>query len=84
MRNLQVLQKAAPSQTYVDFAAANAASIWAYDREKSDSKLSVVWNGPFISPANASTQSSALDALVADQAFGDSNAGVIASRRQLV
>jgi predicted alpha-1,6-mannanase (GH76 family) len=80
MRNLQVLQKVAPSQTYVDFAAANAASIWAYDREKSDSKLSVVWNGPFVSPANASTQSSALDALVADQAFGDSNAGVIASR----
>jgi predicted alpha-1,6-mannanase (GH76 family) len=84
MRNLQVLQKAAPSQTYVDFAAANAASIWAYDRQTSNSKLSVVWNGPFVSPANASTQSSALDALVADQAFENSNAGVIASRGQLL
>jgi len=82
MRNLQILQKAAPSQTYVDFAAANAASIWAYNRQNSGT-LSVVWNGPFVSPANASTQSSALDALVADQAFGNKNAGAIASRAQL-
>ncbi|TVY57092.1 Mannan endo-1,6-alpha-mannosidase DFG5 [Lachnellula cervina] len=80
MRNLQILQKAAPSQTYVDFAAANAASIWAYDRDASDGVLSEVWSGPFVTPGNASTQSSALDALIADQAFGDSSAGVIASR----
>ncbi|TVY92376.1 Mannan endo-1,6-alpha-mannosidase [Lachnellula willkommii] len=80
MRNLQILQKAAPSQTYVDFAAANAASIWAYDRDASDGVLSVVWSGPFVKPGNASTQSSALDALIADQALGDSSAGVIASR----
>lgn len=80
MRNLQILQKAAPSQTYVDFAAANAASIWAYDRDASDGVLSEVWSGPFVKPGNASTQSSALDALIADQAFGDSSAGVIASR----
>lgn len=82
MRNLQALQKAAPSQTYVNFAAANAASIWAYDKSGSGNQLSLVWSGPFVSPANASTQSSALDALIADQAFGDSAASAIASRRR--
>ncbi|TVY47693.1 Mannan endo-1,6-alpha-mannosidase [Lachnellula occidentalis] len=80
MRNLQILQKAAPSQVYVDFAAANAASIWAHDRDASDGVLGVVWSGPFVKPGDASTQSSALDALIADQAFGDSSAGVVASR----
>ncbi|TVY57614.1 putative mannan endo-1,6-alpha-mannosidase [Lachnellula suecica] len=77
MRNLQILQKAAPSQTYLDFFKANAASIWAYDQRAG--KLSTVWSGGFVSPANASTQSSALDALVADQAFGG-GANAIASR----
>lgn len=83
LRNLQVLQEAAPSQTYVDFAAANAASIWAYNRVASDGTLSVVWSGPYVNPANASTQSSALDALIADQAFGDYR-DIIVSRKEML
>jgi predicted alpha-1,6-mannanase (GH76 family) len=70
MRNLQILQKAAPNAAYSKFIGANAASIWAYDRDTSTNKLSVNWAGPFVQTANASTHSSALDALVAAQALG--------------
>lgn len=69
MRNLQVLQQASPDPTYLTFIANNAKSIWANDRNPKNNELSVNWAGPFIAPANASTQSSALDALVAAQAF---------------
>jgi hypothetical protein len=64
VRNLQVLQQAAPLPEYQRFIDVNANAIWAGDRE-SNNELSVVWSGPFVVPANASTQSSALDALVA-------------------
>jgi predicted alpha-1,6-mannanase (GH76 family) len=64
MRNVQVLQEAAPSSRYRSFLDANAEAVWADDRSN-DNELSVVWSGPFVVPANASTQSSALDALVA-------------------
>lgn len=72
MRNLQILQKAAPQDKYLKFIGANAASIWQYDRETRGTfnGISLVWSGPYIAPANASTQSSGLDALVAAQAFG--------------
>ncbi|KAG0648481.1 hypothetical protein D0Z07_5250 [Hyphodiscus hymeniophilus] len=68
MRNLQKLQSAAPDPAFLKSIGANAASIWAYDRD-SRNELSVVWSGPFVAPANASTQSSGLDALVAAVAF---------------
>jgi predicted alpha-1,6-mannanase (GH76 family) len=68
MRNLQILQAASPENSYLSFIATNAASIWTKDRNRAN-QLSVDWAGPFVNPANASTQSSALDALVAAAAF---------------
>ncbi|KAI6790520.1 glycoside hydrolase family 76 protein [Hortaea werneckii] len=61
-RNLQILQKASPEERYASFLDANANSIWEHNREGSE--LSLIWSGPFITPANASTQSSAMDALI--------------------
>ncbi|KAI7278218.1 Six-hairpin glycosidase [Hortaea werneckii] len=61
-RNLKILQKASPEDRYATFLDANADSIWENDREGSE--LSLIWSGPFITPANASTQSSAMDALI--------------------
>ncbi|CAK4014299.1 glycoside hydrolase family 76 [Lecanosticta acicola] len=66
-RNLQILQKQSPQSRYATFLDNNANAIWANDRN-SNSQLSLKWNGPFVSPANASTQSSAMDALVASLA----------------
>jgi predicted alpha-1,6-mannanase (GH76 family) len=68
MRNLQILQQVSPNPLFSATIKANADSIWANDRDLSN-ELSVVWSGPFIMPANASTQSSALDALVAAAAL---------------
>ncbi|QSZ35247.1 hypothetical protein DSL72_008116 [Monilinia vaccinii-corymbosi] len=65
VRNLQRLQRASPTSTYATFIANNAKSIWANDRDSSNNALSVNWAGPFVQTANASTQSSAMDALVA-------------------
>jgi predicted alpha-1,6-mannanase (GH76 family) len=70
MRNLQKLQQVAPNKAYLRFITANAQSIWANDRDDRTNELSVNWAGPFVAPANASTQSSALDALVAAVAVG--------------
>ena len=64
-RNLQLLHEAAPDEAYVKTIQANANSIWANDRDSTTNRLSVDWAGPFVSPANASTHSSAMDALVA-------------------
>ncbi|CAL3968924.1 hypothetical protein PZA11_004877 [Diplocarpon coronariae] len=70
MRNLQLLQSASPDNAYLDFIASNAVSVWNKDRSAGkENQLSVDWDGPFVSSANASTQSSALDALVAATAF---------------
>jgi predicted alpha-1,6-mannanase (GH76 family) len=85
MRNLRLLQTAAPDDNFERFIAVNAASIWNYNRGSEDVRrdvLSVVWSGPFLAPANASTQSSALDALVAAQALKvlPSDGSSIASR----
>ncbi|KAH9827488.1 glycoside hydrolase family 76 protein [Teratosphaeria destructans] len=61
-RNLQILQQYAPETRYQTFLDDNAESIWARDR--SGSELDLIWSGGNTQPANASTQSSALDALV--------------------
>jgi predicted alpha-1,6-mannanase (GH76 family) len=82
MRNLQILQLASPDDSYLSFIAVNAASIWAKDRNTLN-QLSVNWAGPFVSPANASTQSSALDALVAAVAFqGQLENGIVSRHRR--
>jgi predicted alpha-1,6-mannanase (GH76 family) len=78
MRNLQILQAAVPDNSYLAFIVTNAASIWANDRNSAN-QLSVDWAGPFVNPANASTQSSALDALVAAAAFQSQLGNGIAS-----
>ncbi|KAI9716409.1 MAG: hypothetical protein M1828_000351 [Chrysothrix sp. TS-e1954] len=67
IRNLALLREAAPQETlYSDVIKACAGSIWTNDRDASNNSLSVDWSGPLIAPANASTHSSAMDALVAD------------------
>jgi predicted alpha-1,6-mannanase (GH76 family) len=83
MRNLQILQAAAPDDEFLSFIATNAARIWSKDRN-SRNEFSVNWAGPFVGSANASTQSSALDALVAAAAFQGQLGNGIASRMSKV
>ncbi len=83
MRNLRILQAAAPDEGFLSFIATNAASIWSKDRNIRN-QLSVNWAGPFVGSANASTQSSALDALVAVAAFQGQLGNGIASRSRLL
>ncbi|KAF2470037.1 Six-hairpin glycosidase [Lindgomyces ingoldianus] len=64
VRNLQLLHEAAPDATYIKSIQANANSIWNNNRDEGN-MLSINWAGPFIAPANASTHSSSMDALVA-------------------
>ena len=78
MRNLQKLHVAAPEAGFLKSISTNAASIWSRNRNSAN-ELSVVWSGPFVSPANASTQSSAMDALVAAISFQISLGNAIAS-----
>lgn len=68
MRNLQLLHQAAPDRKFLNFISNNAASIVKHNTN-SNHQSSVNWSGPFVEAANASTQSSALDALVAAVAF---------------
>lgn len=63
MRNLQILQQAMPNPEFAKFVEDNADSIWTNARGPGD-KLDLVWSGPYKS-GTASSQSSALDALVA-------------------
>jgi len=67
-RNLMVLNDAFPDDRYQAFARANAASIWAKDRDAAN-HLGFWWAGPFDLP-DAARQSSALDALTAAAALG--------------
>lgn len=67
IRNLQMLHQVSPKDVYKNVIEACANSIWAYDRNDQD-QLGVNWAGPF-SLADASTHSSALDALVAATAI---------------
>ena len=69
VRNLLVLQMAAPEESYATFIRDNADSIWENARNTND-ELGLVWSGPF-EGADAATQSSALDALVAAAALGN-------------
>jgi predicted alpha-1,6-mannanase (GH76 family) len=71
MRNLQKLHEASPEDQFLSFINTNADSIWDQDRG-SDDELTLLWSGPFMSPANASTHSSAMDAIVAAVAFESS------------
>ena len=63
-RNLLALHKVKPMPLFRGVLLASANSIWDNDRNASN-QISVSWQGPFEYPANASTQSSALDALIA-------------------
>lgn len=63
IRNLLALHKVAPQDLYAQVITNSADSIWANDNM--DNQLSVDWAGPFVTPANASTHSSAMDALIA-------------------
>ncbi|CAL5869382.1 uncharacterized protein PFLUO_LOCUS3611 [Penicillium psychrofluorescens] len=63
-RNVQALYEASPSEQLKSFIERNADSIWKNDRADGN-ELDIVWSGPFMGSANASTQSSACDALVA-------------------
>ncbi|CZT12163.1 related to endo-1,6-alpha-D-mannanase [Rhynchosporium graminicola] len=69
MRNLQILQSASPDKVYMDFLTTNAAGIWNKDRSEKGDELAADWDGPFMPPVSAATQSSALDALVGAAAF---------------
>lgn len=69
MRNLVKLHTVAPDKAFSNAIRINAASIWERDRAVTVDGLpvfSVNWAGPWVTPANASTHSSAMDALVAD------------------
>lgn len=63
VRNLVLLQKAQPQTAYQAFIDRNADTLWK-DARGPDSQLAERWSGPFVS-ANAASQTSALDALVA-------------------
>ena len=71
MRNLQKLQLASPNDAFKTFINDNGNSIWLNDRG-SGNQLGLIWSGPFTS-ADASTQSSAADALVAELAIATSH-----------
>lgn len=71
MRGLQALQQADPQPQIAKFIEDNANSIWNNARGPGD-KLDLVWSGPY-EAATASTQSSALDALVAAVALGSAS-----------
>jgi predicted alpha-1,6-mannanase (GH76 family) len=67
LRNLMTLQKAARDPRYKTFAEANANSILANDQD-SESHFGALWQGPF-DQADATRQTSALDALIAAYAM---------------
>lgn len=64
IRNLHMLQKVSPNHIYKKVIDSCARSIWVNDRN-SQNQLGVDWAGPFQGPADMSTHSSAMDALVA-------------------
>ena len=63
VRNLRALNEIAPQPRYSSFVLANANSIWSQTHPP-DYHLGEVWTAPY-GAADASSQSSALDALVA-------------------
>ncbi len=63
VRNLSALNQVLHEPRYTAFFATDAASVWTTDRSR-ENGLGLVWSGPVL-PADAATQSSALDVLVA-------------------
>ncbi|CAG7919551.1 unnamed protein product [Penicillium olsonii] len=63
-RNLAMLQKASPNAIYGNAITAWANSIWNNDRNEKN-QFGINWAGPIQATVDASTHSSALDALVA-------------------
>jgi predicted alpha-1,6-mannanase (GH76 family) len=71
IRNLVALYKASPDPSYRSFVESNANAIW--DRARGPNfQLDVQWSGPF-REANAASQSSALDAIVAAAMLKNTN-----------
>ncbi len=69
VRNLSALEQASPTPAYEKFIAANAASVWS-GAQPPGYRLGLMWSAPFgTDSADASTQSSALDVLVAQLAL---------------
>jgi hypothetical protein len=68
MRNLGELQQATGDQGFKSAIMKNADSIWTNDRR--DGVFSVDW-AKWVGTANASTHSSAMDALVAAVVVGE-------------
>jgi len=64
MRNLEMLQRVSPHDIYKEVIISSANSIWENDRN-GQGQLGVDWAGPLHNPADASTHSSAFEALVA-------------------
>src|SRR5262249_40647350 len=67
VRNLTDLNAVSPDAQYVDFITANAESIWNED-QGSNYRFGLVWSGHF-DTADATRQTSALDALIAAAAL---------------
>ncbi len=67
LRNLMALYSAAPNAQYKTFADTNAGSIWTSD-QNANHQFGALWQGPFDS-ADATRQTSALDALIAAAAM---------------
>lgn len=63
-RNLARLHSVSPQDRYAEFLMENAQSLWEYSRDQYN-RLGIFWGGPFTEPANASTQCSGMDVLVA-------------------
>jgi predicted alpha-1,6-mannanase (GH76 family) len=63
VRNLRALDQVVHDPRYAAFFQVNADSVWSNDRSGND-ELGLVWSGP-VGSADAATQSSALDVLVA-------------------
>ncbi|ODM15789.1 hypothetical protein SI65_08629 [Aspergillus cristatus] len=64
IRNLAALNAVAPEETYEKVIKASAESIWRHDRDLENDELGEAWTGP-VNLVDASTHSSAMDALVA-------------------
>ncbi|KAJ5752576.1 hypothetical protein N7520_009493 [Penicillium odoratum] len=64
IRNLQMLQRVSPNDSYRKVITNSANSIWGNDRSDQN-QLGVVWSGPVVSTVDPSTHCSAMDALVA-------------------
>jgi predicted alpha-1,6-mannanase (GH76 family) len=78
-RNLEALDEVSPATAYSRFITTNAESVWSGGRPP-DYRLGLIWSAPYgASDANASTQSSALDVLVA--AFASSSRNKAAADR---